>query len=158
MKKNFLKILVTFILLTFLCVHFSSIEVLALHPNCDKFNKYGQFEDETCAIADSIDKISNGEKFIKLNNVGGNSEYDLLFFDSSEINGILSNLTYNKNIDQIIAMKAQELENGKAELETQRTQANEAISQINSGITTAQNTLSQLENQKQQLVCPRINF
>ena len=118
MKKNFLKILVTFILLTFLCVHFSSIEVLALHPNCDKFNKYGQFEDETCAIADSIDKISNGEKFIKLNNVGGNSEYDLLFFDSSEINGILSNLTYNKNIDQIIAMKAQELEN-----------SNEAISE-----------------------------
>ena len=110
MKKIFFKSLVAFILLTSFCVHFSSIGALALYPNCDKFNKYGQFEDETCAITDSIDKISNGEKFIKLNNVGRNSEYDLIFFDSSEINGILSNLTYNKNIGQIVAMNAQKLE------------------------------------------------
>lgn len=54
--------------------------------------------------------------------------------------------------EEQINTKSAELESGKTELETQRTQANEAIGQIDSGITTAQNTLQQLEAQKEQLI------
>lgn len=91
----------------------------ALYTNCDKLNKDGQFDNEDCAVMDSLEKISNSERFIKLNNVGHKSEYDLLFFDSSEINGVLSNLTYNKDINQLISMKEQQLE-----------KSNEAISGV----------------------------
>ena len=91
----------------------------ALDTNCKKLNKDGQFDNEDCAVINSLERINNGEKFIKLNNVGHKSEYDLLFFDSSEINGILSNLTYNKNIAQIISLKEQQLK-----------KSNEAISGV----------------------------
>ncbi len=110
MKKKLLKNLFAFILSTSICVQMGVIGACALYPNCDKLNKYGQFEDETCAIADSVEKISKGANFIKLNNVGRKSEYDLLFFDSNEINGVLTNLTYNKNVDQVVTMKEYQLE------------------------------------------------
>ncbi len=110
MKNRFLKN--SLVLAVFICIVLTnSAGTYAVWPNCDKLNENGQFDDLTCAIVDSVEKISNGEKFIKLDNIGYNSEYKLLFFDSSEINGVLSNLTYNKNVDQIIAMKEQELEN-----------------------------------------------
>lgn len=110
MKNRFLKN--SLVLAVFICIVLTnSAGTYAVWPNCDKLNENGQFDDITCAIVDSVEKISNGEKFIKLDNIGYNSEYKLLFFDSSEINGVLSNLTYNKNVDQIIAMKEQELEN-----------------------------------------------
>lgn len=110
MKNRFLKN--SLVLAVSICIVLTnSAGTYAVWPNCDKLNENGQFDDLTCAIVDSVEKISNGEKFIKLDNIGYNSEYKLLFFDSSEINGVLSNLTYNKNVDQIIAMKEQELEN-----------------------------------------------
>lgn len=110
MKKVFLKKLVSFGLSISVCASATLVNTYAVWPDCNSLNKEGKFDDETCAIVDSIDKISSGERFIKLNNVGRKSEYDLLFFDSNEINGVLTNLTYNKNVDQVVAMKEYQLE------------------------------------------------
>lgn len=108
MKNKFLKSLV--VSAVSLCIALTtSASTFAVWPNCDKLNKNGQFDDLTCAIVDSVEKISNGEKFIEFDNVGYNSEYKLLFFDSSEINSVLSNLTYNKNVNQIVSIKEKQL-------------------------------------------------
>lgn len=106
MKKKFLANLVVLSM----CASTILNNTYALWPDCNKLNKNGQFDDETCAIVDSVDKISNGEKFIKLENVGRKSEFDLLFFDSIEINRVLSNLTYNKDITQLVAMQEYQVE------------------------------------------------
>lgn len=110
MKKKFMISLVAFLTSLSVCVSTTLNISYAMWPNCDKLNKDGQFDDVTCAITDSVNKINTGEKFIKLDNVGPDSEYSLLFFDSSEINSVLSNLTYNKNIKHAAIMKQYQLE------------------------------------------------
>lgn len=109
MKKVFFKNLISFALSISVCMSITLVNTYAVWPNCDKLNNKGQFDDLTCAIVDSVEKISKGEKFIKLDNVGHNSEYKLLFFDSDQIDGVLTNLTYTKNVDQVVAMKEYQL-------------------------------------------------
>ena len=109
MQKKSLLNLISILLIVSFSIIIPLNTSYALYPKCNTLNKYGQFDDETCAIVDSINKISNGKKFIKLNNVGKNSEYDLLFFDASEVNGILPNLTYVENMDEIITERKNQL-------------------------------------------------
>jgi len=107
------KILINLISVLLISTFFTTLISTSAHnSDCDRLNKYGQFADETCAVVDSLNRISNGEKFIKLTHVGENANkyYDYLLFDSSEISQILSNLTYNKNVDQILAEKDHNLE------------------------------------------------
>ena len=106
------KILINLISVLLISTFFTTLISTSAHnSDCDRLNKYGQFADETCAVVDSLNRISNGEKFIKLTHVGENANkyYDYLLFDSSEISQILSNLTYNKNVDQILAEKENKL-------------------------------------------------
>ena len=59
----------------------------ALDLNCNKLNKDGQFDNEDCTVINSLEKINDGEKFIKLNNVGRRSEYNLLFLIVAKLMG-----------------------------------------------------------------------
>ena len=110
MRRKFFTKLIAYSTLLPISVSVIPSYVYAVWPDCSKLNKNGQFTDETCAIVDSVERINNGEKFIKLENVGRDSEYNLLFFDNSEIKGILSNLTYSKDMAHSVATKEQQLE------------------------------------------------
>ncbi|MEI3541217.1 MAG: hypothetical protein V8P98_00140 [Acutalibacteraceae bacterium] len=84
MKNKVLMRTISIILAFSFCMPTLNI-TYSMSPNCYKLNKNSRFDNEDCTIINSLEKISSGEKFIRLNNVGCKSEYDLLFLIAAKL-------------------------------------------------------------------------
>ena len=84
---------------------------------CMKKNRKGQFLNEDCAKAHGINRVKNGEPFVKISNVGYNAGYTVHVFDYKNIDKVFSEFPY------ITPEKITEIYKNEKEIKTQRKEA-----------------------------------
>ena len=62
--------------------------------DCTKTNKNGQFVSKCCAEDAVMERLSHGEHYVKMENVGHNSDYTVYVFDYNNIEKVISELPY----------------------------------------------------------------
>lgn len=70
--------------------------------SCSQLNTDGQIADVNCAIDFAEDQLKTNKPYMKMENIGQNSEYTLYFFAPTEVSKIISNLSIPVDYDIFI--------------------------------------------------------
>ena len=99
--EKFLKIIINFTLnLLLLFNNFNLLSFAADNNDCFQKNSHNQFVNEYCAKELALNKIKNGEHYVKITDVGLNADSTVYAFDYNNIEKVITELpyTYTKEI------------------------------------------------------------
>lgn len=99
-NKRFVSVLLCISILSNSCIFTAAADC---YEDCTQKNSNGQFVSICCAKEDAANKIKNGEHYIKMNNVGYNSDFTVYVSDYNNIEKVISELPYMslKEIEEI---------------------------------------------------------
>ena len=92
--KNHNKIISGILTVSIMLSNCSLISFAHCDDDCTKTNKNGQFVSECCAKDAAIERIRNGEHYVKMENVGYNSGCTVYAFDYNDIEKVISELPH----------------------------------------------------------------
>lgn len=94
MLKKYNKIISAVLTVSIMFSNCSLVSFANCDEDCTKTNKNGQFVSECCAEDAAMERLSNGEHYVKMENVGRNSDYTVYVFDYNNIEKVISELPY----------------------------------------------------------------